>query len=70
MRIPFAAKGENPRVSGTVTRAEKMLCLTKIKCLSSEAMETQKRRQGVRTQPKTPEKPNLETGPKSKPTVA
>ena len=47
MQILFAAKGENPRVSGTVVRAVKMLCMTKMKHLSAEAMKAQKKKPGL-----------------------
>lgn len=46
MQILFAAKGENPRVSGTVVRAVKMLCTTEMKRLSAEAVKAQKRKPG------------------------
>ena len=47
MQILFAAKGDNPRVSGTVVRAVKMLCMTKMKRLSAEAMKAQKKKPGL-----------------------
>ena len=47
MQILFAAKGENPRVSGTVVRAVKMLCTTEMKRLSAEAVKAQKRKPTV-----------------------
>ena len=50
MQPPFAAKRENPWVSGTVIRAEKtseqMLSMNKMKCLNAEAMKAQNRRKG------------------------